>query len=350
VDSPKPSDSDIPAERAIRDSEERFRTLVTHSPTGILLGDGRTLRFANRAAARLLGADGPESLVGKQLFDIVAPEFHSAARERIDTLLETGTAVAPMEQEYVRMDGARIPVEVVAVPLDLAEGRLIYSLFQDIGERKAAERALRDSLREKEVLLREIHHRVKNNMAVIAGLLEMQLGEVEDPVARNALRDSRARVRAMSIIHETLHLSENLAEVPLEDYLRNLCGHLFSLHGSEAAGIRLEISAPEVRLDANQAVPAGLAVTELVTNALKYAFPEGRGGTLTIEGASRIDGWIEVVVRDDGAGLPRGFDPETAGTLGMRLVSLLLTRQLHGRWSWRGNGGATFRLRWPRSA
>lgn len=337
-------------DRAIRDSEERFRTLVTHSPTGILLSDGRVVRFANRTAARLLGADRPEALAGRKLFDIVAPEFQTTARERIRALLETGTAVAPMEQAYVRTDGSRIPVEVVAVPLDLAEGRLIYSLFQDITERKVAEEALRASLREKEVLLREIHHRVKNNMAVVSGLLEMQFGQVEEPALRRNLQDSHARIRAMSIIHETLYLSENLAEVPLEDYFRNLCDHLFSLYGSVAAGVRLKIDAADVRLDANQAVPVGLAVTELVTNALKYAFPDGRGGNLTIVGGFRPDGWIELRVRDDGAGLPEGFAPETAGTLGMRLVDLLLTRQLHGRWTWQGNDGAEFRLLWPRSA
>lgn len=336
-------------EQAIRDSEERYRTLVTHSPTGILLSDGRIIRFANQKAARLLGADHPDDLLDTRLLDRIAPDFHSAAKNRIRILLKNGTAVPPMEQVYLRMDGSRMPVEAMAVPLKLAEGWRIYSLFQDITERKAAEQALRDSLREKEVLLREIHHRVKNNMAVISGLLEMQLGRVAEPRVREALQESRARIRAMSIIHEILYRSGNLAQVRLEEYLRHLASHLFSLYAPVAGGPRLRISAPDVVLDAHQAVPAGLAITELVTNALKYGYPDGRRGELSLFGTHRPDGWIEVEVRDDGIGLPGDFDPETAGSLGMRLVSLLVTRQLHGRWSWESTNGAVFRLRWPGS-
>jgi PAS domain S-box-containing protein len=335
------------AERAIQDSEERYRTLATHSPTGILLSDGETIRFANAAAARLLGADRPESLMGTPLLDRVHPEFHPQANQRIQTMLQMGRPVPPAEQRYLRLDGSAMPVEVVAVPLDLAEGRLIYSLFQDITERKAAEKALRASLREKEVLLREIHHRVKNNMAVIAGLLDMQLGQVSAPEVRRLLQDSRSRIGAMSLIHETLYRSENLAAVLLENYLKRLTGQLFSLYAPRSGSVTVEIDAPDIHLPAQQAVHVGLVTTELVTNALKYAFPDGRKGTLSIRSARRPDGWIDLRVRDDGAGFPPGFDPKTATTLGMRLVSLLVNRQLHGRWQWTQHDGVSFHLSWP---
>jgi PAS domain S-box-containing protein len=335
------------AERAIRDSEERYRTLAIHSPTGILLGDGRTIRFANDAAARLLGADRPESLMGTALLDRIDPEYHPLALRRIQTLLEKGRPVPRVEQTYLRVDGSPMPVEVVAVPLDLAEGRLIYSLFQDITERKAAEKALRDSLREKEVLLREIHHRVKNNMAVIAGLLEMQLGRETEPDVRLLLQDSRSRIGAMSLIHETLYRSDNLAAVPLELYLRRLVDQLFSLYIERSGRVAVEIRAPEIHLNAQQAVPVGLAVTELVTNAFKYAFPEGRSGALSIRGTREKNGWVALEVRDDGVGFSADFNPETAETLGMRLLSLLVNRQLHGQWRWRSEEGVSISLSWP---
>lgn len=335
------------AERTIRDSEERYRTLATHSPTGILLSDGETIRFANAAAARLLGADRPEDLMGRSLFDRLHPDFHPMARRRIQAMQDKGQPVPPAEQRYLRLDGTSFPVEVVAVPLDLAEGRRIYSLFQDITERKAAEKALRASLLEKEVLLREIHHRVKNNMAVIAGLLDMQLGQVSAPEVRRLLQDSRGRIGAMSIIHETLYRSENLAAVPLENYLNRLTAQLFSLYAPPMGAVTVRIDAPGIHLPAQQAVHVGLAATELVTNALKYAFPDGRKGTLSIQGTHRPGGWIDLRVRDDGVGFPPGFDPETATSLGMRLVSLLVNRQLHGRWHWVEDGGISFHLSWP---
>ncbi|MFP4032326.1 MAG: PAS domain S-box protein [Desulfococcaceae bacterium] len=335
------------AERAIRDSEERYRTLATHSPTGILLSDGRTIRFVNDAAARLLGADRPENLMGTALLDRIDPEYHPLALRRIQTLLEMGRPVPRVEQTYLRVDGSPMPVEVVAVPLDLAEGRLIYSLFQDITERKAAEKALRDSLREKEVLLREIHHRVKNNMAVVAGLLEMQLGRETEPGVRLLLRDSRSRIGAMSLIHETFYRSGNLAAVPLELYLRRLVDQLFSLYIERSGRVAVEIHAPDIHLSARQAVPAGLAVTELVTNAFKYAFPEGRSGALSIRGIREKSGWLALEVRDDGVGFPAHFNPETAETLGMRLLSLLVDRQLHGHWHWRSGEGVSIFLAWP---
>ena len=137
-------------------------------------------------------------------------------------------------------------------------------------------------MKEKEVLLKEVHHRVKNNMQVISSLLDLQASRIEDPAVNEALKDSRSRVRAMAIIHESLYQSDNMSEINLKPYLRKLAANLFRTYNTSPANITLKIDAEDVLLDIDQAIPCGLVLNELISNSLKYAFPEDRRGEISL--------------------------------------------------------------------
>lgn len=220
-------------------------------------------------------------------------------------------------------------------------------LEEEISVRRQAEAKITAALEEKEVLLREIHHRVKNNMAVIIGLLGLQASHISDPRLRGALEDSRRRVKAMAIIHESLYRSESMAEISLQTYTKNLVGILQQAMVGPSASAEIVVEAEEMRLGIDQAVPFGLILNELVTNALKYAFPDRRKGLIGIRvfRASPLEAVLEV--RDNGVGLPPGFSGSSPDTLGMRIISLLVERQLEGSWTVANDAGARFTIRWP---
>jgi two-component sensor histidine kinase len=203
------------------------------------------------------------------------------------------------------------------------------------------------SLAEKETLLQEVHHRVKNNLQVISSLLRMQAGNSKDPVLAAALRDSQHRVESMALIHEQLYESSNLREVDLAKNAGILLTHL--LHSFGADRITAKVTMEPLRLSVEQAIPAGLVLNELIANALEHAFPDGREGSILVEGRL-ASGQVDLAVRDDGVGLPSGFDPSgTAGSLGLRLVAILV-RQLKGSLKLEcpsGSGGSVFRIQFP---
>jgi two-component sensor histidine kinase len=198
--------------------------------------------------------------------------------------------------------------------------------------RKRAEEDIKASLRVKEDLLREVHHRVKNNMQVISSLLNLQAGSIENPIVRVLFRESQARIQAMSFVHEKLYGSRDLAKVDFVEYLQSLAAHLFRLYGVDRTKVRLEINADTVFLSLDTAMPCGLIVNELVSNALKHGFPGKRRGSVAISvTAGKAPGEFILAVSDTGVGFPKEVDfRETSGSLGIRLV-LTLVNQLGGR-------------------
>lgn len=200
---------------------------------------------------------------------------------------------------------------------------------------------LRAAAREKDALVRELHHRVKNNLALIAGLLRLEESRVVDPTGRAALRDMTNRVQSLALLHELLHQANHVAEVDLAAYLDQLARHLFSSLG--ATGIRLRLELADVRVGASTAITCGLLVNELIINALKHAFPSGQSGevSLTLTVVDRT--LVTLDVRDDGVGLPADFDSRRATSLGMQLVSDL-SRQLRGTFAIEPGPGAHFRV------
>jgi two-component sensor histidine kinase len=211
--------------------------------------------------------------------------------------------------------------------------------------RQEAEQSIRDALAEKEVLLREIHHRVKNNMQVIHSLLSLQSRQVEDPKAREALQESRDRVRSMSLVHEKLYLATDLARVNFGEYARQLTAHLRQSFGQRAERVEVRVDADDARLAVDSAIPCGLIINELVSNAIKHGYADGRRGEIQVA-LHRRNGCFHLVVADDGKGVAEGVDLQQ--TLGMRLVESLV-RQLHGEMRRTGPPGTRFEIEFPAS-
>jgi PAS domain S-box-containing protein len=239
--------------------------------------------------------------------------------------------------EY-RMDtagGAGRDFEARVVPM--SNGQYLY-LTRDITERKRAEEQVRAALRDKELLLREIYHRVKNNLQVIASLLNLQGRNDHEGNTRALLEDSANRVKSMALVHEQLYQGGDLSSIDFAAYLRQLVRHLADAHGQVAQRVPIHLDVAAVRLGIETAVPLGLIVNELLTNAYKHAYPGERRGEVGLRLAVLSDGRIEVVVGDRGVGLPSGMRPAAVTSLGMRLV-ISLTEQLEGTFECGPNDG-----------
>jgi len=220
-----------------------------------------------------------------------------------------------------------------------------YGAVRDITARKRTEEALQASLAQKEVLLREIHHRVKNNMQTIVGLLRMHARRIDDAQLTEIFNDCRDRIGAMSLIHEALYQSDDLVKIDFKAYLKKLCRNLAQAHDAGKRGVTLTASAEDVSMNMDQGVAVGMVIAELISNAFKHAFPDGGGGTVSV-GLDRPDGeTVRLAVSDTGKGLPPDFDMSASSSLGMRLVWGAVTRELGGSIEAANDGGAKFVIR-----
>jgi len=202
---------------------------------------------------------------------------------------------------------------------------------------------LKASLHEKEILLKEIHHRVKNNLQVISSLIDLQADRLTDPVVRALFKDTRDRVRSMALVHEKLYQSPDLAHAELGAYIRNVMDELFLAHGGTSSKIRLRMELDPVFLPVDMAIPCGLILNELATNSLKHAFIGRESGAIEIQLTSVENHAMRLVFHDDGRGLPEGLDWQAAGSLGLRLIRML-SRQLNADLTLRNASGTTFEL------
>jgi len=295
---------------------------------GVILCDqqGR-ITNANRAAQVLLERE-PGDLVGLP-FAAVCP----------------GPADQPgsVERAFVRRDGTGLPVSLSVSELRSAGGALQGKVYvaQDLTPLKRIEAQLRESLGEKELLLREVHHRVKNNMQVISSLLAMQ-STSGDPQVRERLDESQHRIRTIALIHEQLYQSTEVAHIDVPSYLDVLANHLLQTFGM-ADRIELVQDIAPLDFDLDQSLACGLIVNELLTNALKYAFPDGRHGSIRLSLRERADGTRVLEVADDGRGMPAPVPGEARKTLGTSLIAQL-ARQLRGRVEVDGSHGTTVRI------
>jgi len=242
---------------------------------------------------------------------------------------------------YLLAGGALLLLAGVALQL-ISEKRTARNLERQVRERTAQ---IRTALEEKSVLLREIHHRVKNNLQIVSSLLSLQSRKVKDPAPLALLHESMDRIRAMALIHENLYRSESVAAIGAADYFRRLARDLLDAYVLRAENIALELDVADVPLSPESAFPCGLIINELVSNSLKHAFPEGRPGTIRI-GLREDLGKYVLTVADDGAGLPPGIDETAGGSLGLRLVRNL-AGQLGGTLEVGSSGGACFTIRFP---
>jgi PAS domain S-box-containing protein len=248
------------------------------------------------------------------------------------------------EVTMMKRDGTPLLVSLRADAIKDEEDKLVglIGVHTDVTKQKRAEQQIKASLKEKEVLLQEIHHRVKNNLQIISSLLSIQSEVIEDEQVLNILRDSQNRIQSMALIHERLYQSQNMIRIEFSEYIQNLAINLFHSYDIDFNQISLEIGAQDVSLSINTAIPCGLIINELISNALKYAFPNNGKGWICVSLSKDLDGFT-LKVKDNGIGLPENLDLENTKTLGLRLVDTLVN-QIRGTMRIDRNQGTSFEI------
>lgn len=333
----------VQAEKDLRESEEKFRVLAETSPAGITLYQAERIVYANNSTARMFGYS-VEELLGKAFWECAHEEFFEMVRARGLARLRGEKVPSQYECRFVTKNGmpfwAIISVGYVQYRGNPAG---IVSII-DISETKRAEEQLKTSLAEKEILLKEVHHRVKNNLQIISSLLDLQSDYIHDGDPRRYITESQDRIRSMALVHEQLYKSKDLSLIDFAHYVNDLVAHLSHSFLGIYNNIATEVDIREIKLGIDEAIPCGLIINELVSNALKHAFPDRRTGTVRICGAMDDEGYVNLTVSDNGIGFPRGFDLSASESLGLQIVSLL-TEQLYGAIDFQGDDGVTVALR-----
>jgi len=333
------------AEKSLRDSEQRNRAWIDHSPVCTKIVDlDFKLRFMSAAGARSLNIDDITSYYGESYpFDFYPESFRNRMTKNLTKVKETNEVIV-QEASVVDLDGRELWFHSTLVPVCDEEGQIDYIMVVSVDTtvRKHAEEKIVASLKEKEVLLREIHHRVKNNMQVIISLLRMHARESSNEQVRSVFNDCRDRVNAMSLIHEVLYQSEDLARIDSEPYLTKLCRNLSQVHGASSKGIVCIVQKENVSLGVDQAVAVGTIVCELISNVFKHAFLEGELGNVSVSLSYIDEEEVELIVQDDGVGLSPEIDILNTPSLGLHLVAITTTHELGGTIEVERDGGTRF--------
>ncbi|MBI5664846.1 MAG: sensor histidine kinase [Nitrospirae bacterium] len=219
----------------------------------------------------------------------------------------------------------------------------MFAALRDISDRKRADETIKASLKEKEALLQEIHHRVKNNMQVISSLLNLQSQYIKNRESAELFKESQNRIKSMALIHEKLYLSEDMARIDFIAYIKNLADSLFAFYGANGRRIALHVSGGDAVFRIETAIPCGLIINELLSNSLKYAFPDNGEGKIIISIYPISENMFELTVSDNGIGIPEDIDVRNTKSLGLKLVEIL-TAQIHGEMELIRENGTTFRI------
>ncbi len=332
------------AEEALHASEELYRALVETTSTGYVIIDhqGKVLD-ANPEYVRITGSNNVNDMRGRAVVEWIAEHDRPRHASEVEKCFVTGF-IRNLEIDYVDSNGNIVPVEINATLTNRKGGRQIITLCRDIRERKNMEHQLRASLREKEVLLREIHHRVKNNLHIISSLFELEAIYGREKPPRQIVSELQDRVRAMAILHEHLYRSSRLDSVDAGEYIRSLTGPLWHYGSGQACAIDLKVEVEDVRWNLDTAIPVGLIIVEIVTNAFKHAFVGRSEGAMTISVREIGEQEYELIAGDNGMGIPEHVAFPNAGTLGLDIIHALAD-QLHADVRLERRQGTQYRFR-----
>jgi PAS domain S-box-containing protein len=323
--------------RDLQRSEQRFRDLTLSIGDWIYETDADfRVTYCSDRVRDILGFE-PEEIVGHTPLDFVASPNQTLIKRWMRQIIRHPEPYRNIESWSIRKDGRLLYFTTSGVPIFDLEGTLtgFRGVNQDITTRKRAEERIQAALAEKEVLLRELHHRVKNNLNALVALVEMQVNEIDDPLSARILLELQGRIQTMALVHENLNWSDNLARIGMREYLTALVDHLLYAWG-KTTPVRFQVMADDIELPVDVVIPCGLIVNELVTNALKHAFPPevlgGRRESPFLQVSLRRDHEkVILCVRDNGVGLPMNYDWRASTSLGLKLVHILATQQLDGQ-------------------
>jgi PAS domain S-box-containing protein len=329
------------AEEGLRATSLLLSSLIDNLHTGIVVEDqSRRIIHVNRAFCKMFDIAAPiESLLGVDSKLVFLAQQVWA--KRIDEIIREGKECR--EEEMVAENGRVFYRDYFPLSVD-EDCQYHLWRYEEITERKRSEERIRTSLKEKEVLLKEIHHRVKNNLQVISSLLNLQATQIRDKETAQVFRDSQSRVKAMSLVHERLYQSSDLARIDFAGYVQDVTSHLLRSYQSGPRGVRLRVDVEPVSLNIDTAIPCALIINELVSNALKYAFPNGRDGEIRIRMNHTEADDLNLSISDNGIGFPAGVSWERTDSLGLQLVRSL-TDQLNGSIQCQLDKGAKFDIR-----
>ena len=326
------------------ESENKYKFLVEYLNEGIVVIDSDgTISYVNDKLCYMLGYTRDE-MVGTNMYRFFDDENGAVLQVQFEA--RKNGAEQPYELSWKTKQGNTLSTIVSPKPIYGRDGgfRGSFSVITDITRQKTTELELQSAINQKNSLLREVHHRVKNNLQLISSLLNLQKGKFEDPLITEAITDSQLRVQTMANVHELLYQSENFDRIDMKGFVEQISSNLKSTYLTDASLVAISVSIDNVHLQVEQAIPCGLILNELLSNSLKYAFPDlltadqPAENTVTIE-MKREDRGVALRVADNGVGLPEGASFEGEETLGLKLVALL-SEQLEGAVSVDGNGGA----------
>ena len=330
------------AKEALRESEEKYRAIFESFHDVYYRTDRKGLVTIISPSVRTHAGWDPEDIIGHPVTDFYRdPSKRETFREK---LKESGV-INDYELKLLSKDGRVIDVSVSSKIIFGKDGKPtgVEGVLRDITDRKHAEEQVKSSLKEKEVLLQEIHHRVKNNMQIISSLLNLQSHHIEDDKVKDMFKMSRDRIKSMALIHEKLYQSKDLTKINFAQYIQSLAVHLLNTYNVSMERIKLNAKVTDVFLDINKAIPCGLIINELVSNSLKHAFPQDKKGNIRIQLNKGNNGNVRLVVSDDGIGFSENVDFQHPDSLGLQLVNDLVD-QLGGTLELDSSKGISYQI------
>jgi PAS domain S-box-containing protein len=338
----------------LQQQEEQFQRIFEHAPIAIALTDLPRLRYlkVNQAMCDMVGYSAQE-LGQKTVADITHPEDIQTDLETFKTLLNGEVSQFCLEKRYICKNGEILWGSLTVTLIHDPDGTPLYNLgmIVDITERKraeailkASEEQLRISLQEKEVLLKEVHHRVKNNMQVVSSLLSLQSRAIDDPKVLAPLKEIQQRIKVMSMVHERFYQSENLAQINFPEYVQSLIQDVICSYSPASLKTDLNLHIANIDLGIDTVIPCGLILHELVSNVIKHAFPDPGDHKIGIYFTANAARHCVLTVTDNGVGLPEAIQPDRVESLGLQIVSAL-TMKLRGTMECDRHHGTTFHIK-----
>jgi len=331
-------------EQQTRNTEMKFRFLSENSVDFITHINSRMERIYASPACRQLYGYEPEEALNKTIYDLIHPDFHVVTEAGLNEMISTKTT-KQFIFKALKKDGSSFWVESVVNPLfEVVTGKFkgIVGVTRDIQERKTKEFEIMEGTRQKENLLKEIHHRVKNNFAILVSLINMQMTEIKEPSVLKSFTNLQLRIRSMALVHEMLYRSQDFEKISFPEYIRSLASVISGTFNRRNVALTIEAEEAVINIDAS--IPLGLIVNELLSNAYIHAFPDGRAGTISLSFAHVPDnGHYLLIIQDDGIGLPENFSIDHVKTMGLQIVNLL-TKQIEGALVIENNPGTFFSI------